>query len=33
VLAVLSDMIADQNRKAQSASGGGAFEQLGIPLF
>lgn len=33
ILATLSDMIAGQTRKTDAAAGGGAFEQLGIPLF
>lgn len=33
VLATLSDMIADQSRQTETMAGGGAFVQLGIPLF
>ncbi len=33
ILATLSDMIAGQSRKSDAAAAGGAFEQLGIPIF
>jgi hypothetical protein len=33
VLATLSDMIAAEDRQSETVAAGGAFVQLGIPLF